>query len=1009
MIKKILKTLTATSVFILIFTIAFIPKVKADIWGGSELPPPCPNCGSGESQSSSELNANLITHGYRVSIVDSNGNMVDGTRAVNYWYHGSTIINRLTYVPAYGISHSVKYCEYKPKTQIGNCFENNGAVFGTYTDVDKMDNLQSTIVANGYGGIRATYGGTTANAYAKYALEVMYPYFEKNKTKTDAESYSFAYPYLVNAGYTNSLCRTGDKVCLFDSAKNQKYYLMVEPTSAIFIGNTVYVGTSAEISTMGGYDSWTWRLRYVSYGHPFVYANGGGEKVAGINTTPSLGFADITKENIKSSSHPLAVFILTLENVGDNKCVSDFEKNKNKIENDASYRDKFIKENYLLNGYDSNGNLGALSTEAIKLYGFPNNATIACSNYDCNQNATKIKEKYYGTALYESVMQKLKNAVIGKNYNLLNTEIWTAINPSGPKCGKTEACIPTKNINCDTDGTKTLVIADSNEKRCWYNNEIGYYRQSSYVIPIKAKDEGCTDGVENSCNTYRDTGCKIVCRQVVTFDFPGNVVTKVKAGMVFKWGTNTSKSSNLFGKMKVTMSCQVKAGNNDCRTRNRVHEECDHATGWQDSKPTCAVDLETREVNDLSSCKSTYPKGHEKEDQCAEYNKKTQYKCTKVHSFDWKIWTEDDGYLNSTATLPDLSNLDTKVNINYNLRYSVNGDLTKTLLSDESQNNGATVTCDKGSKNNCKLGGNDITNRTQDVIGTYKLNYTDKFNWYSSKLDGTLYDKDNYDSKTSSDSSKKSYYYYIGYSMPTSFKTHSGTYNDKLVATVSNVGFNDHFDSLLGGTGSFVYSCGLKIHNEIYDNECYDENGNLLPNAPAYCLPSNDPKGIDVVFREVQLINGSTDKHIRYAFPGAKANAFSSGKPRQKGANWAVLTNQEIYNVLNVNVYNNKPMYEIKLDTRVITNIRNINKKAKNKNKDPYSGMHDMSGNNKTLAGGFIGYKCSDGVNGKYCASSFLSELYNKYGLTGECIWTSNTSDRANRIANGTYKKCKNV
>ena len=245
--------------------------------------------------------------------------------------------------------------------------------------------------------------------------------------------------------------------------------------------------------------------------------------------------------------------------------------------------------------------------------------------------------------------------------------------------------------------------------------------------------------------------------------------------------------------------------------------------------------------------------------------------------------------------------------------------------------------------------------------------------------------------------------------MPTSFKTHSGTYNDKLVATVSNVGFNDHFDSLLGGTGSFEYSCGLKIHNEIYDKECYDENGNLLPNAPAYCLPSNDPKGIDVVFREVQLINGSTDKHIRYAFPGAKANAFSSGKPRQKGANWAVLTNQEIYNVLNVNVYNNKPMYEIKLDTRVITNIRNINKKAKNKNKDPYSGMHDMSGNNKTLAGGFIGYKCSDGVNGKYCASSFLSELYNKYGLTGECIWTSNTSDRANRIANGTYKKCKNV
>lgn len=1004
MIKKLLKTLIVTSVFLLILTMTFVPKVNAEVWsGGGNGNPFVPGSGG-----PSDCFRKVFAFGVRITIVDINsGQRISGTKTIDYWQNVSTAKHGPDILKIEGFDYG--HFGYHSKQETINGI----STIAQYSWDDSNNKLLQDIgimsttnyAAKTYDATDTVYGNNCAND-VRQELDIWF----QNKEKTKIAK------ILTNAGVTGNNTEE-----IINKSKN--YVIQIEPlmaTGQTFACNSSQdgkrIGTPTQYSLHWDQVYNNYILKVTSYWYPYIFAkkSAGYTKVANLNLCDSVIADNVSRATIATDSC-IAVSLYRIKDIVDDLCPTEYESNKTAILGNRTVRNEFMSRYNLPNDFDSSGNLGGLSDLALTLYGAPSNGDLACGTYSCNDNANAIYNKFFSSnpTMYNSLITQMYNKS-GEKYNLLLTQFWQVANPSGPTCGKTESCLATKDINCDTASNKVLVISDSNEKRCWYTNEIGYNNQSSHIIPIKAKDTGCVDGVEDSCNTYRDTGCKIVCRQTVTFEFPGNVVNKVKAGMVFKWGTDNNKSTSLFGKMKVKMTCQVKSNGNDCRTHKRIHranDKCYHKSSWKDSKSgfVCYGDWEDQEVDDLSSCKTTYPPGHAKAGECKEYNKKTQYRCKEIHSFDWATWVPAHGYLNSTVKLPDLSNLDTKVNIDYNLRYSVNGDLEKTLISGESQNNGATVTCYKGAKNNCKLGGLDISTHTRDVVGTYELKYTKKFNWYSSKLDGTLYDKSDYDSKTSSDSSKKSFYYYIGYSMPTSFKTHSGTYNDKLVATVSNVGFNDHFDSLLGGTGSFVYSCGLKIHNEIYDNECYDENGNLLPNAPAYCLPSNDPKGIDVVFREVQLINGSTDKHIRYAFPGAKANAFSSGKPRQKGANWAVLTNQEIYNVLNVNVYNNKPMYEIKLDTRVITNIRDINKKAKNKNKDPYSGMHDMSGNNKTLAGGFIGYKCLDGVNGKYCASSFLSELYNKYGLTGECIWTSNTSDRANRIANGTYKKCKNV
>lgn len=171
------------------------------------------------------------------------------------------------------------------------------------------------------------------------------------------------------------------------------------------------------------------------------------------------------------------------------------------------------------------------------------------------------------------------------------------------------------------------------------------------------------------------------------------------------------------------------------------------------------------------------------------------------------------------------------------------------------------------------------------VTAEYSFDYNKYYTWYSIKgLNGEYIDGDTYNGI-----SDKSLYTFIGYGLPTSLSTLDGTYQPDeaaLNAVIENIGskdsdndgrYNRYVVDILGQSNGYEYSCPFSIHNELFGYECYDEDGNLLSNAPSYC--SSKVKDIDVVFRTVELI--SSKDEISKAFPGRV------GGGRSIGRNWS--------------------------------------------------------------------------------------------------------------------------
>ena len=302
----------------------------------------------------------------------------------------------------------------------------------------------------------------------------------------------------------------------------------------------------------------------------------------------------------------------------------------------------------------------------------------------------------------------------------------------------------------------------------------------------------------------------------------------------------------------------------------------------------------------------------------------------------------------------------------------------------------------------------DCTVVTWDVKGRYTYTYpVEEFQWYSLKTDSTLV---NEKLKGSED---EAFFYYIGFGLPTALSLTNGQY--ELKVTVANLGDNaktngaqnyntqyGHFYPIAeevtinSGKGyGFEYSCEYEVDNEIFGYDCqYDSNGNLLPNSPEYCDKDEDEDsngslvGIDVAYRLITLL--SDEDNSDKSFPGM------DGTGRQPGSNWG-FSELQFHEILDADIYeDDQAMYEIMLDVNAINRIREDNENYFNAGRDPYTSYVDENNNQKV-------YCATDSTgNVKYCASDFISELYNRTGLNypllGTCLPTANTQERAEYI-----------
>lgn len=1042
-------------------------NVNADSNIGS-LPP----AGSGGSSSGGTGGCalNLISFGYRISLVNGTKDysQVSNTKSIDYWNKyqksdneygtkcyrglgGYTIMSYDYNLYMEPIYYSSNLCTKQEVAKGNSCgFSEHKTKYsstcpaGTYSryPIGGSSNAKLDIL----GLSTADFAGTTkygdspgatksGNYFAKDAMDALEKLLTTDSNgNLSATQKQTLEQILTNSGYTKGL----------DAAISEGIVIQVEPLASLRFnpgsscGGTaarIYAGSMAELynGPIKTANISNWALYHTTYGHQIIYA--GASKTHGENsvfTGITIGNPGVVQDNIKTkgtntSSFGLALFYLP-DYIKNDSCSNDLQEAlkltsasayKTAIENIKTqpyYKDScgtdgskcpflkysfsevsyagylnstsascstkitcpqmakaiYNKKNSGINLTNYAGTVTATNYEdAIKNFAFPldsgtkdynNNQwneiylnmqrkikpgffPTSCSAVTCdNDNVKEIYDNYFGTQEYENYMNWLYQAT-GNKFQLLLTTIWQQLD-NGNTNGKGPSCIQPPN-DCDAPsfsyscGDK-IILQDyqygsnsASARKCWQS---GYAYTNSGVMV-------------SSFHKRVSKKCLLYCSEKVEFDLPSAVNSDVKAGTVFKWGTNLDKSSTLFATMKVSLSCKA-VPDPDWYEYTGVEPNRKRIT------PNCTNDDVIYGVNDLKS----------------------------------KISTE----INVTYKEPN----STRNGLFDNVK-------DRMVANYVSGTGGVNETC---SNKNCTNIG------IFEIVANYEFEYSDNLKWYSKKEDSSLVPNDN--AHHNDISSNGSYYYEIGYGLPTTFTTPNGIYGNggdgKLNANISKIGTRNHFNKLVilySGKDNIDYSCQFKIKNQLFGEECeYDASGNLKPNAPNYCDPKIDNKveistpetssvkKVDVVFRVVKLIN--SEANIGIAFPGRTGSGT-----RDRGTNWRILSNTDIVKVLNSDIYTKDPMFEITLNSANIKDIRNWNKKAKRKGKDPYSEFTPLTaGASSTETNGFTGYKCYERNGNKYCASSFLSQLNtysDKQKLRGTCMTSSDTMTRAKNNING--------
>ncbi len=1055
--------------FICVFLSVFV--ISDNVYGDSNAGSIQPGSGGGGGGSGGGHDRNIIAFGYRISLVYNStkdghtaGTRVSGTKSVDYWMisHYNFEGNGQEYGFGALINNNNNWT-WNDKGEAHFCYPSNapgvtnrkftkqevsagktGTIScSSFLSNDNDNNRIDTLTGVTTNFARSKYGGDdgyerTGNYIAQIASTNLKTIFDKDQSQYSSYEYNTINTFLVNCGFN----KNPDAKTNINEAVRQDVTLQLEPVSAIRDGSgqqtddrnhnwtNVYVGTSAEQSLSGMMaDDDNWAYNKVTYLHPIIFAQRNNKDKAnniytkaGIAISDSFSNDNVTRANSKSASSPLAVALYYLgDYFGSNNCDADLVSAL-KANNSTSYNSlvnnykasypalsklsfndfKMIysgkydsascspscedeanaiykncygkscsymgKTNYSSAVSASVNNLSkydATNENNVKLYLATNSSPTSdgffCVDYGCDKMVEDASITWsasigYPNSVYEKyitwLLSYLPTKYPGTNTTLIATSNWQDIGLSGPQCDSLPPSPPppTPNANC----TGSVTFSDT--------SDLDIIKQNVAYETVNGKKAA------SALMNVGNTTCKYVCQETVTFTLPTRPST-IKAGKVFKWGSSTNINSEEFGIMNVTEKCYI--------------------------KPTVKKEVGTRRVK----------------------NKKTGK---------WEDETYTKGYTINCAGTHTLHNSDfedkftgTKVKLYFNepsdSSLKVNGVELK-VVKDTVSTTGS-VSCSTAlfsSKDSAKNGcSNSIT-----FTGKYLLNYDDKLKWESSKIDSSLITKNNVDV------SKSSWYYEIGYGLPTAFTTPNFTVEDSnpnyLYANISNIGrtqnSNHHFDKLVSsitGSSTLKYYCGFEIKNELFGDDCeYDSNGNLKPGSPDYCdlkeddqinpgLDKEPVRGIDVVFRTIDLINKKDNiaSQIDRAFPGRLGKIDNNG--RQKGHNWSNLdidpavNDTKIADILDDTVYSKaKPQYHIELTVAKIYDIRKMNREAKSATPklDPFSEMTIYNySDDSHMSPGNTGYYCAEGtdVNGekhKYCASHFVSILKEKYGLTGSCI-----------------------
>ena len=571
-------------------------------------------------------------------------------------------------------------------------------------------------------------------------------------------------------------------------------------------------------------------------------------------------------------------------------------------------------------------------------------------------NTNKLCEKVTCDGMINSNKTRTLLTGMFKIFNLsyLNPEFLDALEltMNDAKCETTPECPAPKSVaKCGSNSNFTL--SDTNKAECWKQG-IAYNSlcNNSSCSTTTRYDQYTQTSAES------EYGASTYCKETVNFEFPSHQTSStsiVKAGRLIKWGTNSNLDSNIFGKMTVTRECTL--NNKSTITSN-----------WAKVIGTAGATGAKINPNIIVKYKEAIP------------NTVSTYNAQVLSS---KLDTELTG-----------------------VTITVGG----TSYESESTNCGSSCS----------------TKDSAIISAQYNLVYGKTFTWYSDK-------SDSFKNKTESElttggNTLNDSHVFIGYGLPTSFLTPSGTYGLDLTSNpFTNINSSNdstgymyvignhlgtkngdgtyHFDKYLkfaltddntNNKTKLYYSCKFKIKNEMFGHECESDN----VNKPDYCDSDHTPKGVDVVFRTIKLVNSNDSLELTKAFPG------KLGGGRDLGKNWEnKVTDNSIYDILSNSVYNGKTMYHINLTVGNIKNIRRFNSNARSKSKDPYTNMETNVNINEAF--GFVGYKCSQSQTSYgFCASEFISKLMSDSNYDFEIYCkgdsdTSRSSDTATRANEG--------
>ena len=980
--------------------------VSGSVTGGYGVPSPIGGGGGGGGSSSRRP----LAYGYRISIVDSNGNVVSGTHSMDYWSEwGKDEDNNIDYgyrilkneplkpnqgniTTFFGKANYSYYYVQKPKTvgssdkriatsYVAQYHTEEKLVSEKYENIVKENFEQDKFICKkgenptvGFEKNKLISGGCgnggdkrIGNNFTKYTLYVM-NYLMSLEDKSQAIK-AFG-EILRDCGVPG----TDNNSRIMNVNDN---FLIVEPLVAILDTGThlIYVGTVYDLKQMNfSIISDNYIYANFMYINPVVYNTKARAGLDGCNTNPNGSSDNLTSRGCAGA------FTISIGDVAPS------------CEAQATTALKAYQSGGTKNAYDTaiNNACNALtdgSKDTCKTvlknytnYGIRNADDITSCNFTCNGVAQKISDNKRGTTnviseIYADLFNKLKNTIYSnilgdssdqnkyKNGEVYNIFVYREnLNTNRTNLCGTSSC---ENL------LKSIDKTDENKIKKLSNLFPDYALLKKDVYEALDKEPECKSLPPN-CYAFTSGDCSSDSGNLVFSDYNEQQTSSVQHEACIRYGvayydslkTNLQSSKNsrystiagtgIFCSEKVEFtlpkedSSIIKAG--------RVFQ-------WGTNIQTTTNDGSDDDVKTFGTMTITQT--------CYTNDVKNKISTGKI--FKWE----------------NNNNIDTKISIKYT-------DPTGKYETDENEYLLPILDSIQYDKNYMDSNGK-ITSQTDKFIisATYKFDYNIEFKWYSDK-------SDKYEAKnklTFVDVNNNPNYVFIGYGLPTSFATSDGLYEENLDVIIKDIGtngrFNKYVENILGQSNGYNYSCSFKIHNESFGNECCTKEGEIIPNAPAYCGKcegDGEPKGLDVVFRTIDLMDNSTDEELDRAFPGMSGKGITeNNSPRKMGSNWNEIYNdgadngaEKIFNILSSSIYNKEPMYRINLNVSLIQDIRSFNRDMRDDGRDPYSYMGTDTGDGHA---GYTFYK-EDNDETSYAFSNFLEYL------TKDCTTTNRDGEK---------------